>query len=291
MDEGQEEFPRSLEMGPWGGYEGVLVNKQNLRLKTYFWPSSGNEAKATLLFVHGHGSHILYQLLRHPKAGERGVYEGSWVEHLNASGINVCGIDNQGCGESESLYGLRFYVERFEDYVDDVLQFALELKGQEDTGRVPRQFGHVPLFVGGTSLGGCISLLCTQQRPDLFSGLILLAPMLSLERISKRGLNSLLKPIGDILSKLTPTAALLATDTNPLHPEIQEVWDKDPLVSHMNTRVRNASEYLRVTNMVMHCLSTFDCPFIVFHSELDTMTDPSGSKKLYLYSRVREHVD
>lgn len=51
-------------------------------------------------------------------------YSGSWVEQWNARGISVCGLDLQGCGRSEGRRGLRFYVERFDDYVDDVLQLA-----------------------------------------------------------------------------------------------------------------------------------------------------------------------
>lgn len=54
-------------------------------------------------------------------AGAPPQYEGSWVEVLNREGFSVCGIDQQGCGFSE---GLECYVERFQHYVNDVLQFA-----------------------------------------------------------------------------------------------------------------------------------------------------------------------
>lgn len=55
----------------------------------------------------------------------------------------------------------------------------------------------------------------------------------------------------------------------------------DPLVSHINTRVRNANEYLRVTEEVMTRLEEVRLPFIVCHSENDTMCDCEGSKALY----------
>jgi alpha-beta hydrolase superfamily lysophospholipase len=51
-------------------------------------------------------------------------YGGSWVEQWNKRGISVCGLDLQGCGRSEGKGGLRFFIERFEDYVADVLQLA-----------------------------------------------------------------------------------------------------------------------------------------------------------------------
>ena len=53
--------------------------------------------------------------------GQAPQYSGSWVEELNARGFSVCGVDQQGLGFSE---GLRGYVERFSDYVTDILQFA-----------------------------------------------------------------------------------------------------------------------------------------------------------------------
>ncbi len=55
------------------------------------------------------------------KAGKPPKYKDSWVEKLNQEGFSVCGIDQQGCGFSE---GLECYVDRFDHYVDDVLQFA-----------------------------------------------------------------------------------------------------------------------------------------------------------------------
>lgn len=55
----------------------------------------------------------------------------------------------------------------------------------------------------------------------------------------------------------------------------------DPLTSHMNTRVRNANEYLYATERLTSNLSKIEIPFIVFHSENDTMCDADGSKQLY----------
>lgn len=115
----------------------------------------------------------------------------------------------------------------------------------------------------------------------------------------------------------------------------QAQWDADPLVCHINTRVRNASEYLRITEQSMQArrhrqrgtqmrpckpgscawqgeytwetlianapiqpasasapcpmvqrLGEADFPFIVFHSENDTMVDVDGSKALYLKAKA-----
>ena len=49
--------------------------------------------------------------------------------------------------------------------------------------------------------------------------------MLSLERVSRQGLNPYMRPIANLLSRLAPTAALVATDKNALYPHIQQIWD------------------------------------------------------------------
>lgn len=106
--------------------------------------------------------------------------------------------------------------------------------------------------------------------------------MLSLERVSRKGLNPYLRPLANILSYIAPSAAIVATDRNVKYPEIQKAWDMDPLVQHGNTRVRNANEYMKICERVMTELDQVTFPFIVFHSENDTMCDCDGSKQLYL---------
>lgn len=60
----------------------------------------------------------------------------------------------------------------------------------------------------------------------------------------------------------------------------------DPLVHHGNTRARNASEYMKVTEWVVANMSKMEFPVISFCSEKDTMCDPDGSKMLIDRSKV-----
>ena len=52
-------------------------------------------------------------------------------------------------------------------------------------------------------------------------GASLLAPMLSLEKVSRKGINPYIRPIANLLSWLAPTAAIVATEKNVLYPDIQ----------------------------------------------------------------------
>jgi hypothetical protein len=45
--------------------------------------------------------------------------------------------------------------------------------------------------------------------------------MLSLEKVSRKGLNPYMRPIANMLSWLAPTAAIVATERNTLYPDIQ----------------------------------------------------------------------
>lgn len=273
-------------LGPAGQHR-VMKNKDGLALQTYFWPAA--DAKAVVLFVHGHGAHLMFEILRQTSLGQPMQYGGSWVEQWNKRRISVCGLDLQGCGRSEGKGGLRFFIERFEDYVADVLQLARVVR---DEALGVAGFGRLPVFICGISLGGCIAfnaVLADQAAGEgLIQGTVLMAPMLSLEKVSRKGLNPYLRPIANLLSKLVPTAAIVATERNTLYPNIQAQWDADPLVSHSNTRVRNASEYLRITEASMQRLEEFQGPLLVFHSENDTMVDCAGSKALYLRAQSED---
>lgn len=82
-------------------------------------------------------------------------------------------------------------------------------------------FANKPLFLAGCSLGGCIVVNAMHQRPGLFRGAVLLAPMLSLEKASLHGLNPYLRPLAGLISWLVPTAPIAATTRNTLYPHLQ----------------------------------------------------------------------
>lgn len=61
------------------------------------------------------------------------------------------------------------------------------------------------------------------------SGAIFIGPALSLERISKKGINAYIKPVATLISSVFPTAPIVATTKNKIFPEMQMAWDLDPL--------------------------------------------------------------
>jgi len=193
---------------------------------------------------------------------------------MNQAGFSVCGIDQQGAGRSE---GLRCYCESFDDYVENT---ATLVRMCTEMG-VPKFPSDSARFLLGASLGGCTAIFTALKTDVKLDGVILMAPMLSLEKLATKGLNPYLKPLATLVSSVAPTLQCAKAEKNSKFPDVQEAFEKDPNNYHGMTRARNATEYLRVTSWLMRHLDSIEFPFVVYHSEGDTMCDCDGSKELY----------
>ncbi|KAI8465248.1 MAG: Alpha/Beta hydrolase protein [Monoraphidium minutum] len=266
--------PREEWAGPRGSV-AYLKNAQGYEIASYYWPASTPNPKGVVVLVHGQGAYLVFEYCTAPPGSNRPKrYAGSWVQRMNEAGYSVAGMDNQGTGRSGGLFG---YVASFDHFVDDLLQLCKTLQASG----APAGFGPgLPVFALGCSLGGCIALHASIRQPSLFRGLVLLAPMLSLERVKRQGANRVLAPISLVLSALVPTLPIVATPKNCKYPDLQSDWDADPVTYHYPTRVRIAAQLLAACDWLGPRMRGVAAPLLVFHSENDTMTDPDGSKLL-----------
>ena len=309
----------TLQLGPHGGATAPFSSPvDGIRLASYWLPAKDPvEAKGIIVFVHGHGSYFLHEVGAISGAGQPPRYAGSWAEKLNEAGYSVCGIDNRGMGFSGGARGgLRCFTESFDDYVTDVAAFASATVSSPSNSNssgfsipVPKGFGPgLPLFLFGVSLGGCISVhvaenlqksekKCDEKNENLkkhFKGCVLLAPMLAIDALASRGINRLLVHVGKLISIIRPTLGIAHGTKNELYPDLQAIWDADPLCWHGATRARSAMEYLRVTRALSADgnarLRSFKAPFMVLHGDGDTLTDPKGSKDLHEASESEDKI-
>ncbi|GMH39286.1 hypothetical protein BSKO_07184 [Bryopsis sp. KO-2023] len=267
------EAPTDAQLGP-SGFLRYRENKQGLKLGTYFWPAE--KPRGLIFLIHGHGIHTEFAYLKMTRPGERPVYEGSWVQAFNEQGFSVCGLDNQSCGRSEGLGGYRVYFDSFDDIVNDSVEFLSEIKAGSE-----QKFSGLKTFIVGGSAGGCAAVHAAHSNPSLCDGVVLLAPMLSLEKVSKEGFNRYLKPLLSLATRLIPSLPIAATTKNDMFPDVQAYYDLDPACWHGKTRIRVASEFLKAADWVVREMDNMSFPFFCVHSQDDTMCDLDGSKALF----------
>ncbi|WIA30766.1 hypothetical protein OEZ86_000826 [Tetradesmus obliquus] len=241
----------------------------------YFWPAAN--AKGVVLMVHGHGSYLIFEYLQRQGVGNWKTYEGSWVQAFNQAGFSVAGLDNRGCGRSSGLLG---YVEDHQLWVDDLLSFTRSLQDSSSSSSQLRAFAGLPTYLLGSSLGGNLAVHAALREPLRYAGLLLLAPMISLEKLKRKGLNPILLKVAALLNWVIPTWPIVHTNKNNLFPDLQEDWDTNPVTYHYNTRVRMGVECNRMCDTVLREMHQLACPLLVVHSIKDNMTDPDGSKML-----------
>lgn len=133
----------------------TLQSQDSTRIIARRWVAAPTP-KAALLVVHGYFEH--------------GGRYADTAQALTARGIEVWALDLRGHGASE---GSRGYIERFEDYLDDVDAVVAKMRASH---------GALPRFVLGHSLGGLVAYTWAEHRPQAreISGLIVTNPYMGL---------------------------------------------------------------------------------------------------------------
>ncbi len=214
-------------------------------------------------------------------------YAGRYVNVINAlipAGFGIYGQDHRGHGKSE---GVRGYVNKFSEYIEDEHNFTQFIKEQEpDT----------PIFLLGHSLGSVISIFYTSQHSDYFAGLILSGA--GFPATSK--LNPLLLKMVGVLSKVWPKGKTKLDLANEVSrdPEVVEAYINDPQVFKKVT-YRFGAELINASKGTQEALSTISIPILGQCGESDTlMLNPSelfssvtsSDKELKIYDGLFHEV-
>lgn len=112
------------------------------------WPAAS--ARAVVFLVHGLGSH-----------------GGRWdclATFLQQQGITSYAIELNGFGQTTALKG---HADSFREYYDDLQRLS-------EIGR--QKYPAAPQFLAGESMGALIGYVFVKSRPQLFKGLICVAP-------------------------------------------------------------------------------------------------------------------
>ncbi|HVZ38025.1 MAG TPA: lysophospholipase [Candidatus Kapabacteria bacterium] len=228
-------------------FEGV----GGLRIYTRSWLPAEEKPRAIVVIVHGFNSHSGYY---------------TWVaDQFVAHGLAAYALDLRGRGNSD---GERFYVDRFEDYVND-LETLVTIAKEEVPG--------VPVFVLGHSAGGVVSCIYTLEHQAEIAGLI--CESFAHEVPAPEFALAVLKG----LSHVAPHAHVLKLHNEDFSrdPGVVEMMNNDPLIAHEVQPTRTVAEMVRADERLKKEFPLITLPVLILHGTHDNATKPSGSQHFY----------
>jgi len=228
-----------------GSFEGV----GGLKIFTRAWRPA--KPRGAVVLVHGFNSHSAYY---------------SWVaEQLNANNLAAYALDLRGRGRSD---GERFYVQKFDDYVNDVAVFVSMVKRSEPG---------LPVFMLGHSAGGVVAAVYALDHQQELAGLI--SESFAHEVPAPDFALAVLKG----LSHVAPHAHVvrLKNEIFSRDAKVVAAMDADPLIAHEVQPTQTMAEMVRADERLKKEFSRIVLPLLILHGTADKATKPSGSKRFY----------
>ena len=243
---GDHHFGKEIEEMKESTFAGV----GGVKIFTRSWQPEG-KARGVVVIVPGFNSHSGQYL---------------WVgEQFAAKGLAAYAIDLPGRGRSE---GVRYYVEKMEDYTDDVATLIRTAKS-ENPG--------LPIFVLGHSAGGVVSCIYALDHQSEIDGLIcesfaydLPVPHLVLEFL--KGLS--------YITKHTHVYTL-KNEFFSRDPAVVEAMNNDPLIHGESQPVQTAKVMIDAATRLNEEFPLIKLPVLILHGTDDKATNPSGSQSFY----------
>jgi acylglycerol lipase len=190
----------------------------------------------------------------------------AWVaEQFVASGLAVYAVDLRGRGESD---GERFFVDSFDDYLDDVTRMVSLAKSREPG---------LPVFVLGHSAGGVVGCFYTLANQTDLAGFIcesfaFQVPAPDFAIAALRG-----------LSHIAPHAHVLRLKNEDFSRDqaVVDMMNNDPLIAHETQPTKTVAELARADERLKASFPQFSLPLLILHGTLDKATRPGGSQLFY----------
>jgi len=298
---------------------GKFENSRSESLFTLHLPSTTKESSspsAMLVLAHGLAEHccrprckcVSYCISRiaeddfkyniysphHPfSLLDRGT-DVSLYESLSNAGVDVYAYDHHGHGRSGGMP--RGYAEKFEHYVDDLLDYIRQCQGMY----IARGTTPPPLILMGQSMGGLVSVMAALTLgSDKVHGLILTSPALG---VDMNLLLTIQKKFAPIINTLAPKLRIVDA-VRPIdlsrNSDAVKAYINDPLIQKGKTVARTAIVIDKTFDIVKERRHELSCPLLLLHGTDDKATSMTASidffrnvssiKKQYLQLRGVYH--
>ncbi|KAH9508162.1 hypothetical protein Btru_054903, partial [Bulinus truncatus] len=229
-------------------------NSRGLQIFCHYWNKDLKSPRALVFICHGAAEHCLWY--------------GHVAQMLMEKELYVFSHDHEGHGQSE---GPRVHIANFKYYVQDVFQHI-------DT--VKKMFPNVPLFIIGHSMGGAVSILAAMERPEYFTGVVLIAPCVTPEQDTVGPVKIFL---GKIIAKIAPYFPVLWLNDEDISRDkaICQKYKDDPLNYHGGMKAKWGLCFLKALQEIESKLPEVKWPFLVLHGDHDQIVNYKGSHSLY----------
>lgn len=227
-------------------FEGV----GGLKIFTRNWQPEG-APRGIMVIVHGFNSHSGQYL---------------WAaEQFTKNGLAVYALDLRGRGRSE---GERYYVEKIEDFTDDVETLVKQAKS-ENPG--------LPVFMLGHSAGGVTACVYALDHQAEIDGLICESFAYEL-------------PVPDIalaflkgLSYITPHTHVFSLKNKDFTRDesVVEEMNNDIFIKGESQPAQTAKTMLDASARLKEEFPRITLPVLIIHGTADKATKPSGSQHFY----------
>jgi alpha-beta hydrolase superfamily lysophospholipase len=214
------------------------------------WRPSGTP-RAVVVICHGVKSHS--------------GYYGWTAEQLVAEGLAVYALDLHGRGKSD---GERFYLEKFQDYLDDV-DATMKLARSREPG--------LPVFLLGHSAGGVVSSVYTLEHQADLKGFI--CESFAFQVYAPDFALAVLKG----LSHIAPHAHVLNLKTEDFSrdPAAVKFMLEDPLIAHEVQPTRTVAQLVLADERLKKEFPLITLPVLILHGTEDKVTRPAGSQLFF----------
>lgn len=253
--------------------EAWLSGPQQTRFYTRTYKPEGIiQTRAAVVFVHGFIEHIARYEHVFPAWSARGIAVFTFDQR--GFGRTALDSDNKSKG---SAYGKTSWKEQLED-----IEWAVE--------HTKNEFGPVPVFLYGHSMGGALVLAFPTRETALpspeivasLAGVIATSPLILQTKPAAKAA----RWIGGKVSRLSPSLTIPAT-VNPKdisHDEaVNEAYLKDPLVKQMGS-LRGISDMLDGGEGLLrkdYARWPKNLPLLLVHGSADKVTSHKASEEFY----------